>query len=332
MAQVTEAPRPRREHGAHRDDHLRELPLDHHRRRPHLADRRLHACPTAPSGSTASPTPRSSSSTRSCASAPTRCRARTTASRCSTTPSTCTSRRRGSSPPDDGTISVELSIAGRRHNGVPGDLYDGMATVNLLDFDTGAAIDFFATNDKLATVYGRVLFPGVVAEPPADLNRPTYFCIFNELPVATKPGQTHLYRITYDKAERRALVVHRRRGGRPPPRGAVQDELVPRGARPDDREAHRRRPQHQPAWPGSHRRVEPAHRHHRAPLARRRAKEMSDERCHHDPSRRRVLYTAEADRARRPPGPRRARSDGRLEVDLSSPAELGGDGGPGHQP
>ena len=103
-------------------------------------------------------------------------------------------------PPEDGTISVELSIAGRRHNGVPGDLYDGMATVNLLDFETGAAIDFFATNDKLATVYGRVLFPGVVAQPPADLNRPTYFCIFNELPVPTKPGQTHLYKITYDKA------------------------------------------------------------------------------------------------------------------------------------
>ena len=103
-------------------------------------------------------------------------------------------------PPDDGTISVELTIAARRHNGRPGDLYDGMATVNLLDFDTGAAIDFFATNDKIATVYGRVLFPGVVAEPPADLNRPTYFCIFNEVDVPTRPGQPHLYRITYDKA------------------------------------------------------------------------------------------------------------------------------------
>jgi hypothetical protein len=103
-------------------------------------------------------------------------------------------------PPDDGTISVELTIAARRHNGRPGDLYDGMATVNLLDFDTGAAIDFFATNDKLATVYGRVLFPGVVADPPADLNRPTYFCIFNELPAATRPGQTHVYKITYDKS------------------------------------------------------------------------------------------------------------------------------------
>ncbi len=103
-------------------------------------------------------------------------------------------------PPDDGTISVELSIAGRRHNGRAGDLYDGMATVNLLDFDSGAAIDFFATNDRLATVYGRVLFPGVDATPPADLNRPTYFCIFNELDVPTSAGQTHLYRITYDKA------------------------------------------------------------------------------------------------------------------------------------
>jgi hypothetical protein len=103
-------------------------------------------------------------------------------------------------PPDDGTISVELSIAARRHNGLAGDLYDGMATVNLLDFDTGAAIDFLASNDKLATVYGRVLFPGVDVAPPADLNRPTYFCIFNEVPVATTPGQTHLYRINYDKA------------------------------------------------------------------------------------------------------------------------------------
>ena len=102
--------------------------------------------------------------------------------------------------PDDGTISVALTIAARRHNGRPGVLYDGMATVNLLDFDTGAALDFFATNDKIATVYGRVLFPGVVVEPPADLNRPTYFCIFNELPIETRPGQPHLYRITYDKA------------------------------------------------------------------------------------------------------------------------------------
>ena len=103
-------------------------------------------------------------------------------------------------PPEDGEISVELTISARRHNGHEGDLYDGMATVNLLDFNTGAAIDFFATNDKIATVYGRVLFPGVAVEAPADLNRPTYFCIFNELDIPTKPGQTHLYRITYDKA------------------------------------------------------------------------------------------------------------------------------------
>ncbi len=103
-------------------------------------------------------------------------------------------------PPDDGEIAVELTIAARRHNGRDGDLYDGMATVNLLDFNTGAAIDFFVTNDKIATVYGRVLFPGVAADTPADLNRPTYFCIFNEVDVPTKPGQPHLYRIVYDKA------------------------------------------------------------------------------------------------------------------------------------
>ena len=172
-------------------------------------------------------------------------------------------------PPDDGTISVELSIAARRHNGVPGDLYDGMATVNLLDFDTGAAIDFFATNDKLATVYGRVLFPGVVAEPPADLNRPTYFCIFNELPVRHQAGPDAPLQDHLRQGQRRAVVVHRRRGGGPPPRGAVQDELLPRRARADDREAHRRRPQHQPARPGAHRRVEPGDDHHRAPLAQR---------------------------------------------------------------
>ena len=170
-------------------------------------------------------------------------------------------------PPDDGTISVELSIAARRHNGVAGDLYDGMATVNLLDFDTGAAIDFFATNDKLATVYGRVLFPGVVAEPPADLNRPTYFCIFNEVPVATRPGPDAPLQDHLRQGERPALVVHRRRGGRPSPRGALQDEQLPGCAGTDDREADRRRPQHQPARAGSHRRVEPAHHHPRAPPA-----------------------------------------------------------------
>jgi len=104
------------------------------------------------------------------------------------------------SPPEDGQISLELSIKARVHNGHPGDLYDGIVSVNLLDFQTGAAIDFFASNDKLATVYGRVFFPGVNAAPPTDLNRPTYFCIFNELSVPTAPGQPHLYRITYDKA------------------------------------------------------------------------------------------------------------------------------------
>ncbi|MFD2881361.1 DUF6081 family protein [Paenibacillus rhizoplanae] len=34
-------------------------------------------------------------------------------------------------------------------------------SLNLLDFTTGAALDFFAGNDKYASVYGILPFPGV---------------------------------------------------------------------------------------------------------------------------------------------------------------------------
>jgi Family of unknown function (DUF6081) len=102
--------------------------------------------------------------------------------------------------PDDAVISVELEILARGHGTIPGDLYDGYVSVNLLDFQTGAAVDFFVSEDRLATVYGRLPFPGV--PEPAPTAGPTYFCLFKEMEHPGGPGSRHAYRIVYDKAAR----------------------------------------------------------------------------------------------------------------------------------
>jgi hypothetical protein len=103
-------------------------------------------------------------------------------------------------PPDDDTISFEWDMIARCTGTRPGDLYDGFISVNLLDFHTGMALDFFACNDAIATVYARLPFPGVPApEDPENAVRPKYFSYFNELPIATTPGQVHRYRISYAK-------------------------------------------------------------------------------------------------------------------------------------
>jgi hypothetical protein len=78
----------------------------------------------------------------------------------------------------------------------PGDLYDGFVSWNLLDFETGVAIDFFGSNDTIATVYARLPFPGV---PEPETGDPKYFAIFKELEGRTTPGQPHDYRIVYDR-------------------------------------------------------------------------------------------------------------------------------------
>jgi hypothetical protein len=102
--------------------------------------------------------------------------------------------------PDEGEISVETEITARVMNGVPEDLYDGFVSLNLLDFTTGLAIDFFVCNEKYATVYARLPFPGVTIEPGGP-GKPNVFALFKELPLPDGPQQPHRYTITYSKAE-----------------------------------------------------------------------------------------------------------------------------------
>lgn len=102
--------------------------------------------------------------------------------------------------PDDGEISFEWDMSARCTGTKPRDLYDGFVSVNLLDFNSGMALDFFACNDMIATVYARLPFPGVPAPfDSEDAVKPKYFSDFNELDVETRPGQPHRYRISYSK-------------------------------------------------------------------------------------------------------------------------------------
>jgi hypothetical protein len=103
--------------------------------------------------------------------------------------------------PADGEISVETEITARVMNGVPDDLYDGFVSLNLLDFTTGLAIDFFVCNEKYATVYARLPFPGTTIEDTAGAGRPNVFALFKEQPLPAGPQQPHRYKITYSRAE-----------------------------------------------------------------------------------------------------------------------------------
>jgi hypothetical protein len=98
--------------------------------------------------------------------------------------------------PADGEISVELDIRAQKYNGVADDFYDGFVSVNLLDFSTGLAADFFVSNECYATVYARLPFPGVGA-PVTEGQR--YFGLFKEQPLPKGAQQSHRYRITYDQ-------------------------------------------------------------------------------------------------------------------------------------
>jgi hypothetical protein len=102
--------------------------------------------------------------------------------------------------PDDGEITVETEITARIVNGTPEDLYDGFVSLNLLDFTTGLAIDFFVCNEKFATVYARLPFPGVTIEGDIP-GRPRVFALFKELPLPNGQQERHHYRITYSKAD-----------------------------------------------------------------------------------------------------------------------------------
>lgn len=102
--------------------------------------------------------------------------------------------------PEDGEISIETEITARVFNGTPDDLYDGFVSINLLDFNTGLAIDFFVCNEKYATVYARLPFPGVSLDGP-DTGKPKAFALFKELPLPNGQQQAHRYKITYSRAE-----------------------------------------------------------------------------------------------------------------------------------
>lgn len=104
--------------------------------------------------------------------------------------------------PDDAEISFAWNMSARCTGTQAHDLYDGFVSVNLLDFATGMALDFFACNDVIATVYARLPFPGVPAPiEPENAVKPKYFSHFNELPIETVPGQMHRYDITYHKSK-----------------------------------------------------------------------------------------------------------------------------------
>ncbi|MFC3798220.1 DUF6081 family protein [Cohnella sp. GCM10012308] len=99
--------------------------------------------------------------------------------------------------PENGEVSFELDIRARSTGTAPGDLYDGYVSLNLLDFTTGAALDFFAGNDKYASVYAVLPFPGVEV-PKSDKTR--FFCVFQE-DTNFKAREFNTYKIVYNRAE-----------------------------------------------------------------------------------------------------------------------------------
>jgi len=106
------------------------------------------------------------------------------------------SKQRFAVPPG-GRITFEIKVAARTVGTQPGNLYDGYVSWNLLDFTTGWALDFFTGGDTIATVYGRLPFPGAALPETGEARA---FCIFNELAeMTTAQGQEHAYRITYDQ-------------------------------------------------------------------------------------------------------------------------------------
>ena len=105
-------------------------------------------------------------------------------------------------PPENGAISFEWEQKARCVGTATGDLYDGFISTNLLDFSTGAALDFFVCNDVIASVYAILPFPGVPSLPDKELaDKPKYFCDFGEMSGSTQLGQLHRYRISYHRGK-----------------------------------------------------------------------------------------------------------------------------------
>lgn len=63
--------------------------------------------------------------------------------------------------PEGGSISFEYTLAATGYGTAAGELRDGFASFNALDFDNGLAFDWFTSNDRLCAVYARIGFPQV---------------------------------------------------------------------------------------------------------------------------------------------------------------------------
>jgi hypothetical protein len=100
--------------------------------------------------------------------------------------------------PEAGRMRVDWEMSARIVDGVPDDLYDAFVSFHLLDLTTGTALDIFAGDDVVATVYARLPFPG--APVPKPETGPRYFSLFEEQRGATRPGELHRYAMIYDRA------------------------------------------------------------------------------------------------------------------------------------
>ena len=102
--------------------------------------------------------------------------------------------------PEGGRLRVDWEMSAQTVDTRPGDLYDGFVSFHLLDLSTGTALDVFAADEVVATVYARLPFPG--AKVPRPERGPRYFSLFDEKRDATRPGQWNRYAMVYDRAAR----------------------------------------------------------------------------------------------------------------------------------
>ncbi len=101
--------------------------------------------------------------------------------------------------PSAGEVRVALDMRARVVDGRDDDLYAGFASVNLLDFTTGVALDWFVANRRCASVYARLRFPGVPEPQTDDEARPRYFCVFHEPERELSPWERHRYAVAYSR-------------------------------------------------------------------------------------------------------------------------------------
>lgn len=104
--------------------------------------------------------------------------------------------------PENGEVSFELQMRARCQGTDPDNLYDGYVSLNLLDFTTGGALDFFATNEQYSSVYAVLPFPEVTVP---DTGKTKYFCVFKEEAEHFKPREFNTYKITYNRASDKAI-------------------------------------------------------------------------------------------------------------------------------